>query len=426
MRSTQRLLPLVLAATLGIFSTQPVLANCDAAQESCSSSCGSLATSGFIMGMAGALQQNNNAYQTGQRNMQNAQACYSRCQAQFQACSRQEEEARQRAEAQQRAQQQQMEAQRQQRQRQQLALEEREALRKRVNQVISPPVPPIAKIKDASRLLQEAQAHETDSNPAAAKRIYQLVLTGSEQAQHQQAARNALRRHALTELLEPGMRQPAAYAKTLDTYEPLGVFSSAERDKLASMGPDASEPEEAARDYLRKNPKGSLREIAQAVIAAAPGWRAKLAEAQKQKQDQKQKEEEQSRLNALEDMVWVRVNGNCRIFDTDMPRAPDIRWSGQCTEDYASGTGIYEKRDGSGRVLLQYEGSMARGKMQGYGKLLRADGLRFEGDFVDGTRTGQGTTYYPDGRSFRGEYSNNMLLKGVFYGPDGRPLGTLK
>lgn len=420
MRSTQRLLPLVLAATLGVFSTQPVLANCDAAQESCSSSCGSLATSGFIMGMAGALQQNNNAYQTGQRNMQNAQACYSRCQAQFQACSRQEEEARQRAEAQHRAQQQQIEAQRQQRQRQQLALEEREALRKRINQVISPPVPPIAKIKDASRLLQEAQAHETDSNPAAAKRIYQLVLTGSDQAQHQQAARNALRRHALTELLEPGMRQPAAYAKTLDTYEPLGVFSTAERDKLASMGPDASEPEEAARDYLRKNPKGSLREIAQAVIAAAPGWRAKLAE------EQKQKEEEQARRKAQEDAEWVRVNGNCRIFDTDKPRAPDIRWSGECTEDFASGTGIYEKRDSEGRVLLHYEGTMVRGKMRGYGKLVRADGLRYEGDLEDGARSGQGTTYYPDGRSLKGEYSNNVFKKGVVYGPDGRVLGTVK
>ena len=289
-----------------------------------------------------------------------------------------------------------------------------------------PPVPPIAKIKDASRLLQEAQTHETDSNPAAAKRIYELVLKGSDQAQHQQAARAALRRHALTELLELGMHQPAAYAKTLGTYEPLGVFSTAERGQLASMGPDTSEPEEAARDYLRKNPKGSLREVAQAVVAAAPEWRAKLAEAQKQKQDQKQKEDEQSRLNALEDTVWVRVNGNCRIFDTDMPRAPDIRWSSSCTEDYASGTGIYEKRDGSGRVLLQYEGAMAGGKMQGYGKLLRADGLRYEGDFADGTRTGQGTTYYPDGRSFRGEYSNNVLLNGVFYGPDGRALGTLK
>lgn len=141
MLSTRRLLKLALAlmATLGFLSAQPVLANCDAAQESCSSSCGSLATSGFIVGMAGALQQNNNAYQTGQRNMQNAQACYSRCQAQFQACSRQEEEARQRTGAQNRAQQQQLETQRQQRQRQQLAQAEREALRQRVNQVVSPP-----------------------------------------------------------------------------------------------------------------------------------------------------------------------------------------------------------------------------------------------------------------------------------------------
>ena len=103
MRGTRLLRNLTLMAALGILGSRPVLANCDAAQESCSSSCSSMATAGFIVGMAGALNRNNSAYQSGQRDMQNAQACYNRCQAQYQSCSRQEQAAQQRQEAQRRA-----------------------------------------------------------------------------------------------------------------------------------------------------------------------------------------------------------------------------------------------------------------------------------------------------------------------------------
>lgn len=379
MRGTRLLRNLTLMAALGILGSRPVLANCDAAQENCSSSCSSMATSGFIVGMAGALNRNNSAYQSGQRDMQNAQACYNRCQAQYQSCSRQEQAAQQRQEAQRRAQQQQIEAQRQQveaqqqrieaeRQAQQRALAEREALRQRVNRVVSPPVLPAPKIKDAAPLLLEAQAHDKDSNPAAAAYIYKLVLQGAEQPRHQQAARAALKRHALEELTDVGTRQPATYAMTLDAYEPLGVFSPAERAQLAAMAPDSESAENAARDYLRKNPKGALREVADAIAKAAPELRAREREQKQRAAQQKLREEDQDRLEQIRtvptgEIRWVRAPGGCLINDAISRGTLDISWSGECKDGYADGNGVYQHLGPQGTVLWQFEGKMIGGKL---------------------------------------------------------------
>lgn len=453
MRGTRLLRNLTLMAALGILGSRPVLANCDAAQESCSSSCSSMATAGFIVGMAGALNRNNSAYQSGQRDMQNAQACYNRCQAQYQSCSRQEQAAQQRQEAQRRAQQQQIEAQQQrqeaQRQAQQRAQAEREALRQRVNRVISPPVLPAPKIKDAAPLLQEAQAHEKDNNPAAAAYIYKLVLQGAEQPRHQQSARVALKRQVLETLVEVGVSKPATYALTLDTYEPLEIFNSAERTQLAAMSPGADQPENAAREYLRKNPKGTLREVAQAVLTAAPGWRQQLAEEQKRREE----EEEEKRLQQIRTapngkQVWVRTKEGCRIFDHIPQETLDVTWNGHCQDGLASGPGSYQRLGANGVTLFQYEGSLLAGRMDGFakvdfgikgiyegdfrdgklhgrGKYLWKEGKRYEGDFRDNAIAGRGTLWETSGKYFQGEFVDNAPMHGTVYGPDGKALWNI-
>lgn len=409
-----------LMVVLTCLGAQPALADCEAAKESCSSSCTSLATSGFIMGMAGALNQNNSAYQSGQRDMQSAQACYNRCQAQYDSCSSQEQAARQREEAQRRAQQQQFEAQQQraqaERHAQQRAQAEREALRQRVNRVISPSVPPIAKIKDPGRLLLEAQAHEKNDNPKAVKLIYKLVLQGSEQAQHQKAARTALRRYAVDELVELGTSRPAMYAKIIDAYEPLGVFTEAERNQLASIAPDAKQPEEAARDYLRKNPKGSLREVAQAVAAAAPGWRVKLADEAKLKEEELARAKEQElqaqeaeRLTTIRNAsekknALVRAKGSCLIYTNIVEGARDVRWTGECADDYATGSGTFEILGAEDRVLFRYDGPMVMGRLEGRGTARWIDGRKYDGDFSSSYMTGQGTEHSAIGETYQGEF----------------------
>lgn len=427
MRGTRLLRNLTLMAALGILGSRPVLANCDAAQENCSSSCSSMATAGFIVGMAGALNRNNSAYQSGQRDMQNAQACYNRCQAQYQSCSRQEQAAQQRHEAQRRAQQQQIEAQQQrqeaERQAQQRAQAEREALRQRVNRVISPPVLPAPKIKDAAPLLLEAQAHEKDNNPAAAAYIYKLVLQGAAQPRHQQAARSALKRYALEELTDVGTHKPATYAMTLDAYEPLGVFSPAERAQLAAMAPEADDSENTARDYLRKNPKGTLRELAQAMLTAVPGWRLQRAEAQKQEEEARL---QQIRTAPKDEQVWVRTKEGCLLYHYMAHGILDITWSGPCQDSRASGTGTYQQLGADGVVLYQYDGPLVAGKPDGFAKVVFLN-ERYEGDYRNGQREGRGKFYWKDGVRYEGDLRDNKITgQGTYWWPDGgRYQGTL-
>lgn len=444
---------LLLIGALGLFNTTPAWANCDAAKNSCSSSCNSQATSGFIVGLAGALKGNNSAYQSGQRDMQSAQACYERCQQQHQSCSRQEQAVQQRQEAQRRAQQEQIEAQKQraaaEREAQQRAQAEREALRQRVNRVISPPALPASRIKDAAALLLEAQAHEKDGNPAAAAYIYKLVVQTAEQPRQQQSARAALKRQTLEALVEAAVHKPAIYAVTLDATESLGIFNPAERTHLAAMSPGVDLPENAAWEYLRKNPKGTLREVAQAVMTAAPGWREQLAEEQRRREAEgEEKRLQQIRTASRGSPIWVRTKEGCRIFDYIPQGTLDVTWSGHCQDGLASGPGSYRKLGANGVTLVHYEGSLIAGKLEGFAKvdygingiyegefrngnlhgrgkyIWKNEGKRFEGDFRDNAMA-QGTLWESSGRYFKGDFADNRPMNGTVYGPDGKSLWSL-
>ena len=427
-----------MALVLGIALLTPAIASaqCSAAMESCTASCDSSITSGFIVGMAGALGRNSAAYQQGQRQLQEAQACANRCSAQYDACNQREEAQRQQEEAMRRAQQQaeaQQRAQAQQRvQAQQRAQAEHEALKRRANRVISPPVLPPLAIKDAAPLLLQAQEHERDGNPVAAATIYKMVLQGSSQPRHQQAARAGLRLQALDALTHTGTREPGAYTRLLAEYEPLGVFTPAEQTQLAAMAPESEQAEDAARDYLRKNSKGALRGLAEIVAQSAPQLRARAVEDLRRQADastraatQKAQSDENERLatirNARKDeKLWVRAKGSCRLYDSMSEGTLDIRWTGACKDDYASGDGIFQALGAEDRVLYQYEGSMVAGKRDGTGKVWWVGGDRFEGEYREGVRTGRGTYYWANGNWYVGDFQNNIRAgQGTFYWASG-------
>ena len=372
MHGTPVLRRMALALGLALLAAQPALANCSAANESCTSSCNGSLTSGFIVGLAGALGRNNQAYQEGQRQLQQAEACAQRCSAQYDACYQQEQVQRQREEAARRAQQQRAEAQQRAEQQraeaQQRAQFEREALKRRANRVISPPVTPPLAIKDAAPLLQLAQAHDKDGNPVAAAHIYKMIVQGSTQPKHLQAARAALRRQALDELTHMGTREPGAYARILAEYEPLAVFTSTEQIQIAAMAPDSESAEGAARDYLRKTSKGALRELADAIAKAAPELRSREKEEKQRTALQKLREEDQGRLERIRtvpagEMRWVRAPGGCLINDAISRGTLDISWSGECKDGYADGNGVYQHLGPQGTVLWQFEGKMIGGKL---------------------------------------------------------------
>ncbi len=323
MHSTSLLRCVAMILGLALLAAQPAHADCSAANESCTSSCNGSLTSGFIVGLGGALGRSNQAYQEGMRQLQQAEACAQRCSAQYDACYQQEQVQRQREEAARRAQQQRAEAQQRAEQQraeaQQRAQFEREALKRRANRVISPPVTPPLAIKDAAPLLQQAQAHDKDGNPVAAAHIYKMIVQGSTQPKHLQAARAALRRQALDELNHMGTREPRAYGRILSEYGPLGIFTPSEQTQLAAMAPDAERSEDAARNYLRTSPKGTLRDVAEAVIKAAP-------EMHEQKAVEQQRAEELQRQEAATGFIAIGSNGN--------PTAPG---SHACVKDRKTG-----------------------------------------------------------------------------------------
>ena len=371
MHGTPLLRRMALALGLALLAAQPALANCSAANESCTSSCNGSLTSGFIVGLAGALGRNNQAYQEGQRQLQQAEACAQRCSAQYDACYQQEQAQRQQEEAARRAQQQRADAQQraeQQRAQAQLrAQAEREALKRRVNRVISPPVTPPLAIKDAAPLLQQAQAHDKEGNPFAAAHIYKMVIQSSTQPKHLQVARAALRRHALDELIHMGTREPGAYARILGEYEPLGVFNTAEQLHLENMAPHNTYAEDSARDYLSRNAKGTLRGVAESVANAAPELRAREVEEKQRTQHAKLQEEEKERLERIRTVPpgksrWVAVKGGCQINDTLAPGTFDITWTGGCKDGFAEGIGVYQHLNSQNDVLYNYEGELVRGK----------------------------------------------------------------
>lgn len=166
------------------------------------------------------------------------------------------------------------------------------------------------------------------------------------------------RRQALDELTHMGTREPGAYARILAEYEPLAVFTSTEQIQIAAMAPDSESAEGAARDYLRKNSKGALRELADAIAKAAPELRSREKEEKQRTALQKLRGENQGRLERIRtvpagEMRWVRAPGGCLINDAISRGTLDISWSGECKDGYADGNGVYQHLGPQGTVLWQ-------------------------------------------------------------------------
>ena len=297
-------------------------------------------------------------------------------------------------------------------------------LQRRVNRVISPPVLPPLAIKDAAPLLLQAQAHYKDGNPFAAAHIYKMVIQGSTQPKHLQAARTALRREALTELTHFGTSEPGAYTRILAEYEPLAVFTPAEHAQLATMAPDSDQAEDAALAYLRKNSKGALRDVAQAVAQAAPQLRARAIEERTRAIAQKAQSDEAERLakirNARErELIWARAKDSCLLYQSMTEGTLDIRWTGECQDDYATGTGTLQHLGTNDRVLYQYDGPMMFGKREGTGTSWWFNGNRYEGGYRRGIPEGVGKFWWANGDRYEGEYRNGDRTKGSYWWPNG-------
>jgi hypothetical protein len=121
------------------------------------------------------------------------------------------------------------------------------------------------------------------------------------------------------------------------------------------------------------------------------------------------------------DGKWAADQNGCKVWDY-RPLSGDINpdyalyWSGKCVDGYASGEGYLQwivGKESPGLVAFGFTGTLAKGKMLGYGTILRGiGGLKYIGYFVDSQFEGHGKLLLSSYDSYEGEFSNGHKADG--------------
>ena len=117
----------------------------------------------------------------------------------------------------------------------------------------------------------------------------------------------------------------------------------------------------------------------------------------------------------------VDPRSRCRVFVGEMRPGETISYSGRCSGGLASGEGEVQRRAGE-RVLFQYQGTFANGRLNGPGTRIATNGDRIEAPFVDGRATGRGVLRFRGLASdiYEGFFRNDQPNgQGVRSWPDG-------
>ena len=102
-------------------------------------------------------------------------------------------------------------------------------------------------------------------------------------------------------------------------------------------------------------------------------------------------------------------NVPCNVGRPNVKPREGVTWYGQCADGLATGPGTaqwFEK----GKPTLRFDGTFARGLIEGKGKMIGADGDRYDGDYKGGLRHGHGIYAPKIGERFEGEYVNNQRV----------------
>lgn len=101
----------------------------------------------------------------------------------------------------------------------------------------------------------------------------------------------------------------------------------------------------------------------------------------------------------------------CRAWAPEVKGEETILWSGRrCNRGPVSGEGELQVWSGE-RVLVQYSGTFAEGRLSGPGIRITMNGDQLEAPFKAGRANGQGTQTSRDGRRYEG-----MFQAGLFHG----------
>jgi hypothetical protein len=85
------------------------------------------------------------------------------------------------------------------------------------------------------------------------------------------------------------------------------------------------------------------------------------------------------------------ANVACKVGRANVRSGEIVTWQGPCAEGLAQGMGVSQWFM-DGKPTLRFEGTFARGLLEGRGKMVGADGDRYEGDYKGGLRHGLKTS----------------------------------
>ncbi len=116
---------------------------------------------------------------------------------------------------------------------------------------------------------------------------------------------------------------------------------------------------------------------------------------------------------------WERAAPACFIWNDAPDPARKARWTGQCSNARANGTGRLEWRIGD-EIEQEYRGPMRDGRPEGKGELTWPDGHHYIGLFQQGRIEGQGMMIWPNGDRYLGNFVNGERHgRGVLQAADG-------
>jgi hypothetical protein len=105
---------------------------------------------------------------------------------------------------------------------------------------------------------------------------------------------------------------------------------------------------------------------------------------------------------------------NCKIWSTDSNTGNTVTWSGNCVNEYASGSGT-ETWYKNGEEIRHYKGQLKMGKRHGKGTLAFVNGNKYECDFINGEVTARGTLTFANGDKYIGDFVNGIIQgKGTY------------
>jgi hypothetical protein len=115
---------------------------------------------------------------------------------------------------------------------------------------------------------------------------------------------------------------------------------------------------------------------------------------------------------------WTTTAEGCRVWNEVPQEGERATWSGGCVDGMADGRGTMRWTLRSGDET--YDGEMSKGRPNGRGVYVWADGDRYDGEWRGGDMHGRGVYVWANGNRYDGEWSDDRMHgRGSFVAAEG-------